>query len=119
MTPTPFIAYRWSSYTARMGGEGSGWLDIDPMYLGLGAEDVIRRQRYHVKNKSVPFFGVAGNSIQTYRFADGSVFTHAGLMNIALQPLNYIGTAGNDIVTGSRINIVNVVANDNEWRIVA
>lgn len=38
--------YRWSSYTARMGGEGSDWLDVDPTYLGLGAEDVIRRQRY-------------------------------------------------------------------------
>jgi putative transposase len=41
-------AYRWSSYTARMGGEGSDWLDLDPMYLGLGAEEAIRRQRYQV-----------------------------------------------------------------------
>ena len=38
--------YRWSSYAARMGGEGSDWLDLDPMYLGLGDEEPIRRQKY-------------------------------------------------------------------------
>jgi putative transposase len=38
--------YRWSSYTARMGGAGSDWLDLDPLYLGLGEGDESRRERY-------------------------------------------------------------------------
>lgn len=38
--------YCWSSYTARMGGAGNDWLDLDPMYQALGGEDAIRRHRY-------------------------------------------------------------------------
>lgn len=39
-------AWPWSSYNARMGGAGAEWLDLDPMYLALGEEEAIRRQRY-------------------------------------------------------------------------
>lgn len=39
-------AYRWSSYAARMGGEGSEWLDFDPLYSGLGDDSESRRKRY-------------------------------------------------------------------------
>ena len=38
--------YRWSSYMARMGGAGSDWLDIDPVYLALADEDESRRHKY-------------------------------------------------------------------------
>lgn len=38
--------YRWSSYAARMGGEGNDWLDIDPMYQALADEDASRRHKY-------------------------------------------------------------------------
>ena len=38
--------YRWSSYAARMGGEGSEWLDLDPLYSGLGDDEESRRKRY-------------------------------------------------------------------------
>jgi len=31
------LAYRWSSYAGKVGGEGCAWLDRDPVYLGLGA----------------------------------------------------------------------------------
>ncbi|MGL4316818.1 MAG: transposase [Pseudomonas sp.] len=36
--------YPWSSYRQRM--EGGGWLDSDPCYLALGADEQARRQRY-------------------------------------------------------------------------
>lgn len=38
--------YRWSSYAARMGGEGADWLDLDPKYLDLGENDESRRKKY-------------------------------------------------------------------------
>lgn len=38
--------YRWSSYTARMGGQGGGCLDLDPMYLALADDDTTRQHRY-------------------------------------------------------------------------
>ncbi|HEX5362955.1 MAG TPA: transposase, partial [Gallionella sp.] len=38
--------YRWSSYTARMGGVGHEWLDPDPMYQALGDDETTRRSRY-------------------------------------------------------------------------
>ncbi len=38
--------YHWSSYPARMGGEGNEWLDLDPMYLALGDDKTMRCQRY-------------------------------------------------------------------------
>lgn len=45
MTDQP-EGYRWSSYAARMGGEGSEWLDLDPLYLGLGDNEANRRKKY-------------------------------------------------------------------------
>ena len=38
--------YHWSSYTARMGGAGHEWLDLDPKYQALGADEVMRRYKY-------------------------------------------------------------------------
>ena len=38
--------YRWSSYAARMGGEGSEWLDFAPLYLGIGDDEECRRKGY-------------------------------------------------------------------------
>lgn len=38
--------YHWSIYTARMGGPGREWLDLDPMYQALGDENAVRRNRY-------------------------------------------------------------------------
>jgi putative transposase len=38
--------YHWSSYTARMGGPGCEWLDLDPMYLALGDDETARQRRY-------------------------------------------------------------------------
>lgn len=45
MVDTPG-AYRWSSYNARMGGKGTDWIDLDPMYLALSDEEAIRQQKY-------------------------------------------------------------------------
>ncbi len=38
--------YRWSSYAEKVGGEGVGWLDRDPSYQGLGANEAERQTRY-------------------------------------------------------------------------
>lgn len=40
--------YPWSSYMARMGGVGSDWLDLDPLYLGLGEDEANRREQYRL-----------------------------------------------------------------------
>lgn len=42
--------------------------------------------------------GLSGNIIQSYQFADGSVLSHAQLMQITLPSLNYMGTSEDDTV---------------------
>jgi putative transposase len=40
------LAYRWSSYRAKVGFEACDWLDPDPCYLGLGQTTQARREQY-------------------------------------------------------------------------
>ncbi|MHB1695659.1 MAG: transposase [bacterium] len=39
-------AYPWSSYIARTGGDGKDWLDLDPVFLGLGETEAKRLENY-------------------------------------------------------------------------
>jgi len=39
-------SYPWSSYRQRVGMDKQCWIDLDPCYLGLGRDEVERRQRY-------------------------------------------------------------------------
>jgi putative transposase len=39
--------YRWSSYRSRAGDcPDSGWLDVDPCFVALGATAMERRRKY-------------------------------------------------------------------------
>lgn len=39
-------AYRWSSYSAKVGAARNSWLDMDGFYLGLGRSAARRHERY-------------------------------------------------------------------------
>jgi len=39
-------SYPWSSCATRLGQAGYGWLDFDPLYLGLGETEIERASRY-------------------------------------------------------------------------
>ncbi|WP_290648996.1 transposase [Aquisalimonas sp.] len=45
MVPDPGD-YPWSSYRQRLGRESGTWIDLDPCYVELGANDAERRERY-------------------------------------------------------------------------
>lgn len=47
MVSTP-ETYRWSSCAAKVGQSENDWLDLDPLYLGLGATETERREKYRL-----------------------------------------------------------------------
>ena len=59
--------------------------------------------------------GLSGNTVSSYRFADGSALTHAELMKTALQSLTYYAGDGNDTLQGE----ADLAANDHQWRVAA